>query len=76
MKKKKKKGIKGTSVNGPIKKHPHFGWIQWNQSYSHMSQVYRAPGTAAEWVEEEPMDVDEPAAEQAKAEETVTMSYS
>jgi hypothetical protein len=29
----KKKGIKGTSTNGPIKKHPHFGRIQWNQSH-------------------------------------------
>jgi hypothetical protein len=35
-------------------------------------RVHRAPTTVAEWVEEEPIYVDEPATEQAE-EEIVTM---
>jgi hypothetical protein len=56
-----KKGIKGTSVDTPITEHPPFGRIQWNQSYYHMPRVPRAPTTQVERVEEEHMDMDEPA---------------
>ena len=52
-----KKGIKGTAVDGPIFYHPHFGRIQWNQSYSHM------PGGHQETTANEPkkMNIEEPA---------------
>jgi hypothetical protein len=32
----KKKGIKGTSEDGPVKENPFFSRNQWNQSQSHM----------------------------------------
>jgi hypothetical protein len=75
-----KKGIKGTSADGPITEHPQFGRIQWNQSYSHMPQGHRAR------VADEPklMDMDEEVAttakpkamaeEKAEQEETITIS--
>jgi hypothetical protein len=59
-----KKGIKGTSTNGPITKHPQFDQIQWNQSYSHMPRGHRARVVD----EPEPMDMDEPAAVVAELE--------
>jgi hypothetical protein len=53
-----KKGIKGTSADGPITEHPQFGRIQWNQSYSHMPRGHRARAVD----ELELMDMDEAAA--------------
>ena len=44
---------------GSISDHPHFGRIQWNQSYSHMPQGHRA--RAAD--EPEMMSIEEPAAQ-------------
>ena len=51
----RKKGIKGTSADGPITEHPQFGRIQWNQSYSHMPRGLRARAVD----EPVPMDMDE-----------------
>jgi hypothetical protein len=75
-----KKGIKGTSADGPITEHPQFGRIQWNKSYSHMPRGHRAR------VVDEPelMDIDkaivataEPEAvaeEEVEQEKTITIS--
>ena len=52
-----KKGIKGTAADGPNFDHPHFGRIQWNQSYSHMPRGHRARATD----EPEMMDIEKPA---------------
>jgi hypothetical protein len=41
----RKKSIKGNSADGPIIKHPRFGRIQWNQSYSYMPKAAAEPDT-------------------------------
>jgi hypothetical protein len=72
----KKKGIKGTSEDGPVKEHPFFGRNQWNQSQSHMPRGIRAPVPAAERVEElEPMEEEEPAAQQGGGKGPVVIGY-
>jgi hypothetical protein len=58
----RKKGIKGTPVDGPITESPYFGRIQWRQSLSHMPR-------AEPELELEPMDIPEMAAEQEMAAE-------
>ena len=55
----RKKGIKGTAVDGHISDHPHFGRIQWNQSYSHMPRGHRARAPD----EPEMMNIEELAAQ-------------
>ena len=67
----RKKGIKGTSTDGPITEHPQFSRIQWNQSYSHMPWEHWARAID----EPEPMDMDEVAAteEEADPEESITI---
>jgi hypothetical protein len=60
----RKKGIKGSSANGPITESPYFGRIQWNQSLSHMPRDAPAPAP-----EPEPMDIPEMEAEQEIAAE-------
>jgi hypothetical protein len=59
----RKKGIKGNAANGPIIEHPHFGRIQWNQSYSHMPKVIPEPELKPK-PEPKPMDILEMATEQ------------
>jgi hypothetical protein len=58
----RKKGIKGTPVDGPITESPYFGHIQWRQSLSHMPRAEPEP-------EPEPMDIPEMAAKQEIAAE-------
>jgi hypothetical protein len=53
----RKKGIKGTSADGPITENLQFGRIQLNQSYSHMPRGHRARAAN----KQEMMDMDEPA---------------
>ena len=55
----RKKGIKGTAADGSISDHPHFGRIQWNQSYSHMPRGHRARATD----EPKMMDIEKPVAQ-------------
>jgi hypothetical protein len=62
----RKKGIKGTSEDGPITESPYFGRIQWNQSLSHMPRGAPAPELEPVRVaqpELEPMDIPEMAVE-------------
>jgi hypothetical protein len=72
----KKKGVKGTSVDGPVKVHPKFARIQWIQNQSHMPRGLRVLALDAERVEEDPMDVDALAAVQGREEEPVTIGCS
>ena len=66
-----KKSVKGTSTDGPVKVHPKFGRIQWTQSQSHMPKGLKAPAPDAERVEEDPMDMNAPAATQGMEEKLV-----
>jgi hypothetical protein len=81
-----KQGIKGTPEDGPITKHPQFGRIQWNQSYSHMPRGHRAKATdKPEMMDMEELAVLEPIElvaephvadeeeEEAEQEETITL---
>jgi hypothetical protein len=54
----RKRGIKGTSADGPITESPQFGSVQWRQSISHMPRAAPQPAP-----EPEPMDIPEMAAE-------------
>jgi hypothetical protein len=60
----RKKGIKGTPEDRPITESPYFGYIQWNQSLSHMPRAAPAPKPKPE-----PMDISEIAAEPERAAE-------
>jgi hypothetical protein len=60
----RKKGIKGTSADGPITESPYFGPIQWHQSLSHMPRAAPAPELTPE-----PMDIPEMAVEPDKVAE-------
>jgi hypothetical protein len=64
----RKKGIKGSLVDGPITESPYFGRIQWNQSLSHMPRDAPAPEPELE-PEPKPMDIPEMAAEPERAAE-------
>jgi hypothetical protein len=71
----KKKGIKGTPEDGPVKEHPFFGRNQWNHSLSHMPRGVgmRIPadegGEATEHMEE-----DAPASQQGGRADSVVIS--
>jgi hypothetical protein len=70
----RKKGIKGTSEDGPITENPYFGHIQWNQSLSHMPRGAPAPAPEPKLEkvaqpEPEPMDIPEMAVEPKRAAE-------
>jgi hypothetical protein len=71
----KKKGIKGTSEDGPVTEHPFFGRNQWNHSQSHMPRGVgmQIPadkgGEAAEHMEE-----DAPASQQGGRADSVVIS--
>jgi hypothetical protein len=71
-----RKTVKGTLVDGPITKHPQFGRIQWNQSYSHMPRIPQELVADAERFNDDgvPIDMDEPIVEEK--EETITMGIS
>jgi hypothetical protein len=59
------KGHKGNPEDGPAKEHSFFGRNQWNQSQLHMPKGIRAPIPTAERVEDaEPMETEEPIAQQ------------
>jgi hypothetical protein len=62
----RKKRIKGSPTDGPITESPYFGYIQWNQSLSHMPRDAPAPEPE---LEPEPMDIPEMAAEPKRATE-------
>ena len=81
----RKKGIKGISANGPIIEHPLFGWIQWNQSYSHLPQRHQARAVdepklmdmdeaVAVAAEEEAIAKPDAVEEEEECEETITIS--
>jgi hypothetical protein len=58
----KKKGIKGTPEDGPVKEHPIFSRNQWNHSQSHMPRGVRVQIPADDGGEEvEHMEEDVPA---------------
>jgi hypothetical protein len=58
-------------IDGPITNHPQFGWIQWNQSHTHMPWERRVRAAGVERAANcaEPMDMDEEAAKEEVAEE-------
>jgi hypothetical protein len=71
----KKKGIKGTPEDGPVKEHPFFGRNQWNHSQSHMPRGVRVQIPADEGGEEaEHMEEDAPASQQGGRADTVVIS--
>jgi hypothetical protein len=66
----RKKGIKGTSEDGPITESPYFDSIQWNQSLSHMPKGAPAPEPKPKRVaqpEPEPMDIPKMVAKPERA---------
>jgi hypothetical protein len=71
----KKKGIKGTPEDGPIKEHPIFGRNQWNHSQSHMPRGVRVQIPANEGGEEaEHMEEDAPAPQHGGTVDTMVIS--